>query len=118
MGGAVTQRSKIEKAGAAAGESSIQAKKQPDPMLQITAGRVSGTGAALLVFAVIMILWIVLYGLNQPVGSPTAPSASGLAVAGNSSSASPTSPQNSPHKSGSGIAGNAASRLAKSQLKG
>jgi hypothetical protein len=96
----VNQQTDVRNADAARDHMPAQEKEQPDPMLQITTHRGGGVGAALLTVAAILVLWVVLYGLNEPGATSTAPPANGPAAA--SEAASPTAPQNGPHNSGSG----------------
>ena len=47
---------------------------QPDPMLQMSTGRMGGGGLALVALGVVVILGIVFYGLNgRTTSAPTAP---------------------------------------------
>jgi len=98
----MTERSELERPRLSTYQVPAQEKEQPDPMLQITTRRVGGMAAALLTVAAVFILWVVLYGLNEPGGSSAALPANHPAAPGNSSAVSPTAPQNGPHNSGSG----------------
>ena len=60
-----------------------QVKEQPDPMLQLSVGRVGAGSLTLAAVVAAFILGVVLYGLNSPApdaGAPaTAPAAGGKA---------------------------------------
>ncbi len=53
-------------------------KEQPDPFLQMSAGKTSAGGIALFGLAAVVILTVVLYGLNAPseIAPTTAPPSS------------------------------------------
>jgi len=77
-----------------------QEREQPDPLLQITTGRIGAGGITLFAIVAVAILTIVLYGLNgrgggvSPPAAPPSPIASGSPAAGGQGGApTPTAPQ-------------------------
>ncbi len=60
-----------------------QVKEQPDPMLQLSVGRMGGGAIALAALAIAVVVAVVFYGLNSPAPSqqtaqaPTSPPAAG-----------------------------------------
>ncbi len=73
----------------------IPVKEQPDPLLQMSTGRVGVGGLALFAVVVVLILGVVLYGLNGNFAATPAPSAqSSAAAAGNSAAPAPAPPKN------------------------
>lgn len=58
------QKSFIDRETALSAGMPPQEKNQPDPMLQLTAGRLGAVGTALAAVAAAVILSLVLYGLN------------------------------------------------------
>jgi hypothetical protein len=71
----------------------IPVKKQPDPLLQLSTGRVGMGGIALFAVAIAVILGVVLYGLNGSNSGPgTQPAAPNAAVAGNSAAPAAAAP--------------------------
>jgi hypothetical protein len=79
----------------------IQETQQPDPMLQMSTGRVGAVGLTLTAIVVAAILSVVFYGLNsagtaeQTAAAPASHSAQ-PAAAGNSSAATPSAPRANP----------------------
>jgi hypothetical protein len=73
---------------------------QPDPMLQMSHGRLNAAGVSLVAVAIVVILFVVLYGLNAPGPGETQPSApSSTAAANSGGTAGPAQPQaSSPSK--------------------
>jgi hypothetical protein len=64
-----------------------QVTNQPDPALQLSAGRLGGGAITLVAVVTVMILGVVLYGLNAP-----APPAAGAGTAGSAPSSSAAPP--------------------------
>lgn len=56
-----------------AGRLPPQVTEQPDPMLQLSVGRVGAGSITLVAIAAAIILGIVLYGLNSPAPNSAAP---------------------------------------------
>jgi hypothetical protein len=59
----------------------VQEKEQPDPMLQLSVGRLGAGSMALAALACAIILAVVLYGLNSPVPSAQNPASPAAAPA-------------------------------------
>ena len=85
----------------------IQEKEQPDPMLQMTTGRMGAGGITVFAIVAVAILTIVLYGLNghgggaSPPAAPPSATASGSPAAGGQSGApTPTAPQTTNNSKG------------------
>ncbi len=79
----------------------IEERRQPDPALQLTTGRLGAVGWTFFVVIAVVVLSAVLWGLNAPTESPPQPrsqaSAASNAAAPNTSPApTPTAPQNGP----------------------
>jgi hypothetical protein len=78
----------------------IEEANQPDPMLQMSAGRVGAGGMTLVAVAAAAIVGLVLYGLNAGGGpeqtASTAPGAQ-QAPAGNSGATKPGAAQSNEH---------------------
>jgi hypothetical protein len=68
---------------------------QPDPMLQMSSGRMRAGGISLVALAIIIVVAAVLYGLNgHGPTAPTGPTPANPPAASNSAGGStPTSPQ-------------------------
>jgi hypothetical protein len=79
----------------AATELPIQEIQQPDPMLQITTGRIGAGGLSLLALVIAVIVGVVFYGLNSGLtpehaaATPPATASKQAAASGNSSAATP-----------------------------
>lgn len=74
-------------------------KEQPDPMLQMSTGRMGAGGITLFAVAAVVILGVVLYGLNgkNPEGAAPPPAAaSAPAGTGKPAPPSTTAPQKAP----------------------
>ncbi len=72
-----------------------QVKEQPDPMLQLSVGRVGAGSLTLVGVVAAIILGVVLYGLDSPTpnaGAPTSP-ASAPAAGGKAAPAAPSGQQ-------------------------
>ena len=72
-----------------------QVKEQPDPMLQLSVGRVGAGSLTLVGIVAAVILAVVLYGLNSPAPNTAAPSSppSAPAAGGKAGPAAPTGQQ-------------------------
>jgi len=49
-------------------------ERQPDPMLQMSTGRLRGGGLSLVALAIVVFIAVVLFGLDHRATGPTAPS--------------------------------------------
>lgn len=80
----------------------VQEKEQPDPLLQISTGRVGAPGLTLFAVIVVVILSVVMYGLNgrNSEGQAQAPAATAAAGTGNAGTATPAAPQSANKKNG------------------
>jgi hypothetical protein len=80
----------------------IQVKEQPDPMLQMSTGRVGAGGLTLFGVVVIVILSVVMYGLNgsnSESGAPP-PAAKTASAGGTGAAATPAAPQKTNNSKG------------------
>ncbi len=75
----------------------VQEKQQPDPMSQLSVGRLGAGSMALAALACAVILGVVLYGLNSPAPNPqsTTPPAAAPAASGGTPGAAKPPPQQS-----------------------
>jgi hypothetical protein len=76
--------------------------EQPDPFLQMSAGRLAGGGLALVAAVIAFVLGVVLYGLNGPNGGapPSASPHGSPAAANNPGSPAPAAPRKTDHPNG------------------
>lgn len=77
----------------------IQETQQPDPMLQMSTGRMGVGGLTLVALVVALVLGVVFYGLNgrstaqQTAAAPPAVHSTQPAAGGNSGAATPSAPR-------------------------
>ncbi len=79
-----------------------QERQQPDPVLQLSVGRLGAGSVTLVAIAAAIIIAVVLYGLNSPAPSAEHATAPAAASGGNNPSAAPAAKPAAPPASTSG----------------